>query len=137
MTWAPANVVDLHLLEATLDAMVESPPIPTPEHLQHLCLDKGYDARSADEIAENHGYVAHIARKKKKGQPETIRLSEEARHPARRWVVERTFAWLSKFRALLVRYDCKPENYAGMCQLACALIWVRIWHRLKHEQAVG
>ncbi len=29
----------------------------------------------------------------------------EKKHPARRWVVERTLAWLSKCRAILVRYD--------------------------------
>jgi hypothetical protein len=29
----------------------------------------------------------------------------EKRHPARRWVVERTLAWLSKCRAILIRYE--------------------------------
>ena len=29
----------------------------------------------------------------------------EKRYTARRWVVERTLAWLSKCRAILVRYD--------------------------------
>jgi transposase len=48
--------------------------------------------------------------------------------PARRWVVERTLAWLSKCRALLVRYDKKPQNYKGLIQLACALLWCRRLH---------
>ena len=47
------------------------------------------------------------------------------RHPARRWVVERTLAWLSKCRGILVRYDKKASNYLGLLQLACALIWYR------------
>jgi putative transposase len=47
------------------------------------------------------------------------------RHPARRWVVERTLSWLSKCRALLVRYDKKAQNYLGLLQLACALLWFR------------
>ena len=46
-------------------------------------------------------------------------------HPARRWVVERTLGWLSKCRAILVRYDKKASNYLGLLQLACALIWYR------------
>ena len=36
--------------------------------------------------------------------------------PARRWVVERTLAWLSKCRAILVRYDKKASNYVGLIQ---------------------
>ena len=50
--------------------------------------------------------------------------------PARRWVVERTLGWLSKRRAILVRYDKKPANYLGLLQLACALIWYRRQRRL-------
>ena len=50
--------------------------------------------------------------------------------PARRWVVERTLSWLSKCRAILVRYDKKASNYVGLIQLACALLWYRRQHRL-------
>ena len=45
-------------------------------------------------------------------------------------MVERTLAWLSKCRALLVRYDKHWENYLGLLQLACGLIWFRRLHRL-------
>ena len=38
-------------------------------------------------------------------------------------VLERTLAWLSKCRAILVRYDKKASNYIGLIQLACVLIW--------------
>jgi putative transposase len=41
------------------------------------------------------------------------------RHPARPWVVERTLGWLSKCRALLVRYDKTAGNFLGLVQLAC------------------
>lgn len=50
---------------------------------------------------------------------------------ARRWVVEWTLAWLSKCRALLVRYDKPAENFFGLIQLACGLLWYRRLHRLK------
>ena len=50
--------------------------------------------------------------------------------PPRRWVVERTLGWLSKCRAILVRYDKKPTNYLGLLQLACALLWYRRQRRL-------
>ncbi len=46
-------------------------------------------------------------------------------------MVERTLSWLSKCRALLVRYDKHDENYLGMIQLACGLLWFRRLHRLN------
>ncbi len=49
---------------------------------------------------------------------------------ARRWVVERTIAWLSKCRGVLVRYEKKAANYLGFVQLACALLWFRRYYRL-------
>ena len=53
--------------------------------------------------------MAHIRRigEEKLGE------AAEKRYPARRWVVERTLGWLSKCRALLVRYEKKAANYLG------------------------
>ena len=45
-------------------------------------------------------------------------------HKPRRWVVERTFAWLSKCRGILVRYEKKDVNYLGLIQLACGLLGI-------------
>ena len=42
---------------------------------------------------------------------EKLDAKGERRYPAQRWVVERTLAWLSKCRAILVRYDKKVSNY--------------------------
>ena len=39
--------------------------------------------------------------------------------------IERTLAWLSKCRAILVRWDKRAVNYLGLIQLACALLWFR------------
>ena len=113
---AGANVHDAKLLEATLDAIVVERPQPTEEEPQHLCLDKGYDNPSGRGAAAGHGYREHIRRI---GE-EKLDASGDKRYPARRWVVERTLAWLSKCRAVLVRYDKKAANYlecvtARMC----------------------
>ena len=78
------------------------------------------------QAVEEHGYIRHIRRI---GE-EKIDDSGEKRHPARRWVVERRLAWLSKCRALLVRDDKKSSNYLGLIKLACALLWYRRQHRL-------
>jgi transposase len=43
----------------------------------------------------------------------------------RRWIVERTFAWLGHFRRLVVRYERLITVYAGFFHLACALLTLR------------
>lgn len=123
---AGANVHDTKLLEATLEAIVVERPQPTEEAPQHLSLDKGYDNPLGHRAAAAHGYQAHIRRI---GE-EKMDASGNKRYPARRWVVERTLAWLSKCRAILVRYDKKASNYLGLLQLACALLWFRRQWRL-------
>lgn len=125
---AGANVPDFKLLKATLDAIVVERPAPTEEAPRHLCLDKGYDKGSVvEEAVATRGYTPHVRRigeEKKDAQG-------EKRYPARRWVVERTLGWLSKCRAILVRYDKKAANYLGLVKLACALLWYRRQHRLS------
>ena len=123
---AGANRHDTKLLAATLEAIVVDRPAPSAEYPQHLCLDKGYDNPTGEAAVTAYHYVPHIRRI---GE-EKLDAQGEKRHPARRWVVERTFAWLSKCRALLVRYDKKSSNYLALLQLACALLWFRRWSRL-------
>jgi putative transposase len=122
-----ANTHDTKLLAETIDAVV----IPRPDPamiVQNLCLDKGYDNPTGEAACAAGGYVPHIRRigeEKKDGWGKKT-------HPARRWVVERTIAWLQKCRALLIRYDKNPTNYLGLIQLASGLLWYRRRHRLLH-----
>ena len=115
-----ANVNDDQLLRQTLEAMVVARPRTKKKRTQHLSLDKGYDTPTGKRVVAQRRYIPHIRRK---GEM-PVRKSQR-RYPARRWVVERTFAWLSKCRALLVRYDANPEHYLGLLQFACALLWYR------------
>jgi putative transposase len=128
-TIAGANVHDTKLLAATLEAMVVERPQPTAEEPQHRCLDKGDDNPTGDETVAAYQYTPHI---RGIGE-EQLDANGEKRYPARRWVVERTLAWLSKCRGLLIRYDQKARSYLGLLQLACALIWIRRWSRLTHD----
>lgn len=121
-----ANTHDAKLLAATLEAVVVERPDPTEEAPQHLSLDKGYDNPTGRRAAVEHRYTPHIRRI---GE-EKFDENREKRYPARRWVVERTLAWLSKCRAILVRYDKKAQNYLALLKLACGLIWYRRVHRL-------
>lgn len=126
MVIARANAPDFTLLGATIEAVVVERPDPA-EVEQHLCLDAGYDNEPAREVAEGQGYVAHI--RPARGGPRPKR--RPGRRKARRWVVERTLAWLSKCRGLLVRYDKHDENYLGLIQLACGLLWYRRLDRIR------
>jgi putative transposase len=128
-TIAGANVHDTKLLATTLEAIVLERPQPTAEEPQHLCLDKGYDNPTGHATVVAYQYTPHIRRI---GE-ERLDTNGEKSYPARRWVVERTLAWLSRCRGLLVRYEKKARNYLGLLQLACALIWIRRWSRLTSD----
>jgi putative transposase len=122
-----ANVHDTKLLDATIEAIVVDRPEPTEENPQNLCLDKGYDNPTGRQAAAKHGYTPHI---RKIGEEKPVR-SGKNKHKPRRWVVERTLGWLSKCRAILVRYDKNDFNYLGLIQFACALLWYRRVHCLS------
>lgn len=122
-----ANVHDTKLLRATLEAVVVERPRPIDEEPQHLCLDKAYDNPTGHQTVAEYDYQPHIRRIGEEKLDDT----GHNRYPARRWVVERTLAWLSKCRAILVRYDKKARNYLAILQLACALIWYRRWWKLR------
>lgn len=122
---AGANTHDTKLLAATIDAVVIDRPDPT-QVIQNLCLDKGYDNPTGEAACAAGGYVPHIRRI---GEEKLDGWGQKT-HPARRWVVERTIAWLQRCRALLIRYDKKSQNYLGLIQLACALLWYRRLDRL-------
>ncbi len=59
------------------------------------------------------GIIARIARR---GQESSAHLG---RH---RWVVERTLAWLNRFRRLRVRYERRADIYQAFLTLGCVLI---------------
>jgi putative transposase len=118
---AGANVHDTKLLAQTLDAVIVKRPRPSPSQPQNLCLDKGYDNPTGRQAAQAHHYTPHIRRI---GE-EKLDEKKRKRHPARRWVVERTLGWLSKCRAIVIRYDKNSSNYLGLLKLACALLWFR------------
>lgn len=124
---AGANVHDTKLLDATIEAIVVERPEPTPEQPQNLSLDKGFDNPTGWRTVAKHQYQPHIRRI---GE-EKWDSQKRKRHPARRWVVERTLAWLNKCRAILVRYAKLPSLYLGLIKLACILLWYRRLHRLK------
>ena len=48
---------------------------------------------------------------------------ESSSHLGRRcWVIERTFAWLARYRRLTIRYEHRADIHPAFTTLACALV---------------
>ena len=110
-----ANLHDKWALAPTLDGVVMRAGRGV-RRTKHCCLDKGYDFPDCEAAVRQRRIVPHIRRK---GEPP---LTGCVRGKPRRWVVERTNSWHNRFRALLVRWEVKSQNYLALVYLACALI---------------
>jgi IS5 family transposase len=103
------------VFEVLLDAI---PPITTSSGQRRrrpakLHADKGYDYPRCRAALRRRHIRVRIARK---GIDSRERLG---RH---RWVVERTLAWLNRFRRLTVRYERRADIHQAFLTLSCALI---------------
>jgi transposase len=109
-----ANSHDSKLLKETL----ESAPCVVPDgKAAHLCLDAGYVGMK--QVVEEAGMVPHIRPRNEE------RHGLKGRKKPRRWVVERVFSWLNRFRKLLVRFEKLEVSHIGLLQLCCAAIAFR------------
>jgi transposase len=113
-----ANRHDMKLVQDTLDGIMATRPVPTATAPQGLCLDKGYDYDEVRDIVKEFGFTAHI---RTRGE-EAKAFAKNARHKARRWVVERTHSWMNRFRRILIRWEKQPETYLAMLHFACGII---------------
>lgn len=103
------------LFEELLDAI---PPIRQPNGRRRkrphkLHADKGYDSPRCRQALRRRHIRCRIARK---GIHSSHRLG---RH---RWVIERTLAWLNRFRRLTVRYERRADLHQAFLTLGCCLI---------------
>lgn len=118
-----ANEHDKWSADDLMLAIVAARPDPD-EREQHLCADKGYDYADVHEAVQQANYIAHIKHRRRRNEPklEECPVPGELAYPARRWVVERTFAWLNKRRAIRIRWAKKACNWLALLQFACAHI---------------
>jgi putative transposase len=111
-----AHCHEMKWVDATLEAIIIKRPEPTVPHPPHLCLDQGYDDDAVRETLEAWSYTAHL-RHRGEAAPAKRDIPGDR---ARRWVVERTHAWMKRFRRLLIRWEKTVENYLALLRLACA-----------------
>jgi putative transposase len=110
------------------------PPAPTPARLPrlaHVWLDAGYNGtgKGNDWIEQTLGGTAQTVQP----PPRHVLVAEEVEptpRPAftvlpRRWVVERTFAWLGQNRRLRKDYERLAESSAAMVYAAMSRLMVR------------
>ena len=75
--------------------------------------DKGYDSQANRDCLKQAGIVSGMARH---GIESSQKLGKY------RWVIARTFAWLTHFRRLRIRYDRRDDIHEAFLLLGCALI---------------
>lgn len=89
--------------------------------------DAAFDTREARRVCFNHRVIPNIAentRNRKKPKRGRKRLFNPLIYKDR-FASERSFAWIDKFRALLLRFDRKDANFLGSHHIAFALINLR------------
>ena len=96
----------------------------TEELPERVIGDRAYDSDGLDAKLEEAFDVEMIAPHNPTRKSKT-QDGRPLRRYRRRWLVERLFAWLSRFRRLVTRYEHKATNFLGFLQLGCMVILAR------------
>lgn len=106
----PANEQE----RAQVEALCRQVQEVTGQSVELAYVDQGYTGEKASEAACAHGI-----------RLEVVKLPEAKRGFVllpRRWVVERSFAWVSRFRRLARDYERLPETVAGLTFLVFGVL---------------
>jgi transposase len=106
----PANAQDRAQVEELAAAVQEV----TGNTIELAYVDQGYTGADAEAAAEGWGI-----------RLEVVKLPEARKGFVllpRRWVVERSFAWLTRFRRLAKDYERLPETVAGLHLVAFSVL---------------
>src|SRR5262249_38672005 len=105
-----------------IDPVLQS--IPGEGWPKRLIGDKAYDSDPLDARLEHDAGIELISRNRANRKVKT-QDGRPARRLKRRWIVERSFAWLGNFRRLATRWERHVQNYLGFMHLGCALLLLR------------
>ena len=125
----PANEQDRAQVGELAQAVQEA----TGQSVEIAFVDAGYTGDAPAEAAKEHGI-----------RLEVVKLPEAKRGFVllpRRWVVERSFAWTTRFRRLVRDYERLPATLAGLHLVVFACLMLHHWmafsgptSRHVHEQ---
>ncbi len=119
----PANEQE----RAQVAALAEQVQDVTGESVEVAFVDQGYTGEQPAEDAASHGI-----------RLEVVKLPTAKRGFVllpRRWVVERSFAWMARFRRLARDYERLPETLAGLHFLAFAMLMLKRFITFMVESA--
>lgn len=85
--------------------------------LKLIWADQGYCGQLIDWVKVTCNWILEIVKR-----PSGMKCFEVLPH---RWVVERTFGWLSKYRRLSKDYECLTETSEAMIYIAMIRLMVR------------
>ena len=117
---AAANVHEAHLAEPVLGSI---PGLFVPWGAPVLA-DRGYDSDPLRDRLEDGGYRLLAPHRRNRTKPPR-NDGRRMRRYRRRFVVERTFAWLHSYRRVPVRQEWWSHLHMGFVYIACTLIALR------------
>jgi len=102
---------------AQVAELAERVQAETGETVEIAYVDQGYTGENAADAAAEHGIKLEVVKlpEAKKG---FVLLP-------RRWVVERSFGWMARFRRLARDYERLPETLAGLHYLAFVILMLK------------
>jgi transposase len=110
---SPANEDDREQVAKLAEEIQQA----TQENVEIAYVDQGYTGARAAELAAEEGIRLEVV-KHKEAKRGFVLLP-------RRWVVEREFAWASRFRRLVKDYERLPETVAGLHLVAFACLFLQ------------
>lgn len=125
MMLSPANRHDSMLLAPVIDAI---PPIRRPHggrrrRPDKLHADKAYD--KAYDIPRCH---AELRQRRIRDRIARKRVDSSVTLGRYRWVIERSLAWLNRFRRLTIRYERRADIHEAFVTIGCVLICLYYLH---------
>jgi transposase len=96
----------------------------TMKRILRLIADRGYDSNELRGELAGTG-IEPVIPAKRNNRVATHQDGRSLRRYRKRWVIERSNAWLQNFRRLFVRYDRLLTSFGGFVHMACALITLR------------
>lgn len=112
MATAPANVSEQQLLLPAVEDVPVAVPKGTP-----LVADKGHDSDALRDEIEAADLIPIIPHRCNRVQP-SRNDGRRLRRYKRRWMIERTNAWLHCYRGLAVRWAYYSFMYVGLVYLS-------------------
>ena len=89
-----------------------------------MIADQGYDSDPLRKRLARRGIELIVPHRKNRKKSPT-QDGRALRRYKRRWIIERTIAWLGNFRRLTVRYERSLTIYRAFFHIACFMIVLR------------